>query len=49
MNKAERIVNILTGLEECEKKQLEAVIKDADTLNIIHKALIYYLEEILNV
>lgn len=45
----EQIVNILMGLEECEKKQRKAIIEDIDTLNIIHEALVYYLEELLNV
>ena len=45
----EQIINILIGLEECEKKQRKAVIEDIDTLNIIHEALVYYLEELLNV
>lgn len=45
----EQIINILIGLEECEKKQRKAIIEDIDTLNIIHEALVYYLEEILNV
>ena len=45
----EQIINILIGLEECEKKQRKAIIEDIDTLNIIHEALVYYLEELLNV
>lgn len=43
-----QIVNILIDLEYCEKKQRKAIIEDTDTLNIIHEALIYYLEELLN-
>ena len=45
----EQIVNILIGLEECEKKQRKAIIEDIDTLNIIHEALVYYLEGLLDV
>ena len=42
-----QIVNILTNLEYCEKTKQQAVISDLDTLNIIHEALLYYLEEVL--
>jgi hypothetical protein len=45
----EQIINILAGLEECEKKQRKAVIEDIDTLNVIHEALVYYLEDLLDV
>ena len=43
-NKADIIVGILTALEQCEKSNQYNVTLDNVTLNIIHDALLYYLE-----
>ena len=43
-NKADIIVSILTALEQCEKSNQYNVTLDNVTLNIIHDALLYYLE-----
>ena len=43
-NKADIIVGILTALEQCEKNNQYNVTLDNVTLNIIHDALLYYLE-----
>ena len=44
VNKADIIVGILTALEQCEKSNQYNVTLDNVTLNIIHDALLYYLE-----
>lgn len=44
MNKANLIVGILAALEQCEQNNQYNVTLDNVTLNIIHDALLYYLE-----
>lgn len=48
-NKATMIVGLLTELELCEKNNESAIIQDKAILDLIHEALIYYLEDMLEV
>jgi hypothetical protein len=43
-SKVNLIVGILTALEQCEKNNQYNITLDNVTLNIIHDALLYYLE-----